>query len=140
MSRQRTIQNEAELSGRGLFTGLPVTVRFKPAPVDAGVSFVRADQANPVAVKAVAATSSSDDIRITGVNWNLDSSDFTKVDRVDLTFAAVTNHDAEFTIRLVLKKSGGAAPPNLQLWLYPSHLCHVRIGLGTTEGDHWGAN
>jgi len=52
LSRQRTIQREVELTGRGLFTGLPVTVRFKPAPPHSGIAFVRTDQSQPVRIEA----------------------------------------------------------------------------------------
>jgi UDP-3-O-[3-hydroxymyristoyl] N-acetylglucosamine deacetylase/3-hydroxyacyl-[acyl-carrier-protein] dehydratase len=52
LSQQRTIQNETELSGRGLFTGFPVTVRFKPAPAGSGITFVRSDQPEPVRIGA----------------------------------------------------------------------------------------
>jgi UDP-3-O-[3-hydroxymyristoyl] N-acetylglucosamine deacetylase/3-hydroxyacyl-[acyl-carrier-protein] dehydratase len=52
LSQQRTIQREAELSGRGLFTGFPVTLRFKPAPPGSGVTFVRTDQPQPVRIPA----------------------------------------------------------------------------------------
>jgi len=52
LKRQRTIQNEAEVSGRGLFTGYPVTVRFRPAAANTGVVFVRSDQPEPVQVSA----------------------------------------------------------------------------------------
>ena len=52
MSRQRTIEKEVEFSGRGLFTGYPVTVRFKPAPAGNGVTFVRIDQDKPIRVAA----------------------------------------------------------------------------------------
>lgn len=52
MSQQQTIRSEAEVSGRGLFTGRPVTLRFKPAPPGAGITFVRVDQARPIALKA----------------------------------------------------------------------------------------
>ncbi len=52
MSPQCTIKGEATLSGRGLFTGYPVNVRFKPAPPDAGVTFVRTDPAKPIRVSA----------------------------------------------------------------------------------------
>lgn len=52
MSRQQTIGREVELSGRGLFTGLPATVRLKPAPAGSGVVFVRCDQPQPVRVAA----------------------------------------------------------------------------------------
>ncbi len=52
MSRQQTIQREAELTGRGLFTGAPVKVRFKPAPVGSGVTFVRCDQPSPIRIPA----------------------------------------------------------------------------------------
>lgn len=52
MNRQRTIKREAHLSGLGLFTGAPVTVRFKPAPVGSGVTFVRVDQPTGVRIAA----------------------------------------------------------------------------------------
>ncbi|RMF79072.1 MAG: UDP-3-O-[3-hydroxymyristoyl] N-acetylglucosamine deacetylase [Planctomycetota bacterium] len=55
MSRQHTIQNEAEVTGRGLFTGLPVTLRFRPAPANAGITFVRADQQSPISISATIA-------------------------------------------------------------------------------------
>jgi UDP-3-O-[3-hydroxymyristoyl] N-acetylglucosamine deacetylase/3-hydroxyacyl-[acyl-carrier-protein] dehydratase len=52
LSLQRTIQNESELSGRGLFTGFQVTARFKPAPPESGIVFVRTDQPEPVRIPA----------------------------------------------------------------------------------------
>ena len=55
MSRQQTIQNDSGLTGRGLFTGLPVTLRFRPAPVNAGITFVRADQHALISIPATIA-------------------------------------------------------------------------------------
>jgi UDP-3-O-[3-hydroxymyristoyl] N-acetylglucosamine deacetylase/3-hydroxyacyl-[acyl-carrier-protein] dehydratase len=52
LSQQRTIEREVELHGRGLFTGQPVHVRFRPAPPGSGVTFVRADQPAPIRVAA----------------------------------------------------------------------------------------
>lgn len=52
MKPQHTIQNAADISGRGLFTGEEVTVRFKPAPADHGIVFVRTDAPAPVRIKA----------------------------------------------------------------------------------------
>ncbi|MBN1488800.1 MAG: UDP-3-O-[3-hydroxymyristoyl] N-acetylglucosamine deacetylase [Phycisphaerae bacterium] len=52
MSQQQTIQNPVELRGRGLFTGQPVTARFCPAPVDAGIVFVRSDCDPAVSIPA----------------------------------------------------------------------------------------
>lgn len=40
---QKTLAQEATLSGIGLHTGAPVTVVFKPAPENHGIHFVRAD-------------------------------------------------------------------------------------------------
>ncbi|MGE3181572.1 MAG: UDP-3-O-acyl-N-acetylglucosamine deacetylase [Phycisphaerae bacterium] len=51
-NHQRTIQREVELRGNGLFTGEPVTLRFKPAPPGQGVVFVRNDQQNPIRIPA----------------------------------------------------------------------------------------
>ena len=53
MSRQQqTIHNESEVDGRGLFTGFPVRVRFKPAPPNSGIAFVRVDQGAPIRIPA----------------------------------------------------------------------------------------
>jgi UDP-3-O-[3-hydroxymyristoyl] N-acetylglucosamine deacetylase/3-hydroxyacyl-[acyl-carrier-protein] dehydratase len=52
LSRQRTIQHETELAGRGLFTGFAVTARFKPAPAGSGIVFVRTDQAELIQIPA----------------------------------------------------------------------------------------
>jgi UDP-3-O-[3-hydroxymyristoyl] N-acetylglucosamine deacetylase/3-hydroxyacyl-[acyl-carrier-protein] dehydratase len=52
LSRQRTIEREVELSGRGLFTGFPVRMRFKPAAAGSGITFVRTDQPEPVHIAA----------------------------------------------------------------------------------------
>jgi len=50
LSKQYTISTEAELEGRGLFTSEPVKVRFKPAPANNGVVFIRTDQGNPIRI------------------------------------------------------------------------------------------
>ena len=43
MENQRTISKTVSLSGVGLHTGQPVTITFKPAPVNTGRVFVRTD-------------------------------------------------------------------------------------------------
>ena len=43
MKPQQTIANPTEVSGRGLFTGEEVTVRFHPGLPDSGIVFVRGD-------------------------------------------------------------------------------------------------
>ncbi|MFO0973135.1 MAG: UDP-3-O-acyl-N-acetylglucosamine deacetylase [Phycisphaerae bacterium] len=53
MRPQQTIAAPAELSGYGLFTGEPVTVRFKPAAPGSGVQFVRVDRPKPVRIPAL---------------------------------------------------------------------------------------
>lgn len=40
---QRTIKQEAEYSGMGMFRGGITNLRFKPTPVNSGISFVRVD-------------------------------------------------------------------------------------------------
>lgn len=52
MKPQQTIQNPTEISGRGLFTGEEVVVRFKPAMADTGITFVRVDAPVPARIKA----------------------------------------------------------------------------------------
>lgn len=51
-NHQRTIERAVELRGRGLFTGAPVTLRFKPAPAGQGIVFVRNDQDRPIRIPA----------------------------------------------------------------------------------------
>jgi len=43
MAFQRTIKNEIKLEGLGIHTGKEISVAFKSAPVDNGVSFIRTD-------------------------------------------------------------------------------------------------
>jgi UDP-3-O-[3-hydroxymyristoyl] N-acetylglucosamine deacetylase / 3-hydroxyacyl-[acyl-carrier-protein] dehydratase len=50
---QKSIAAEVSLSGRGLFSGTPVTVTFKPAPVGQGIVFVRTDLSRPVRIPAL---------------------------------------------------------------------------------------
>jgi UDP-3-O-[3-hydroxymyristoyl] N-acetylglucosamine deacetylase/3-hydroxyacyl-[acyl-carrier-protein] dehydratase len=52
LNHQQTIDKPVELSGRGLFTGEPSTLRFEPAPADTGVVFVRNDQKPPIQIPA----------------------------------------------------------------------------------------
>ncbi|HOW69406.1 MAG TPA: UDP-3-O-acyl-N-acetylglucosamine deacetylase [Phycisphaerae bacterium] len=52
MKLQQTIERPVEIAGRGLFTGEPATLRFRPAPVGTGVVFVRDDQNPPIHIAA----------------------------------------------------------------------------------------
>ena len=52
MSAQRTIERPAEVAGKGLFTGEPVVARFKPAPADTGIIFVRNDSSTTSRIEA----------------------------------------------------------------------------------------
>ncbi len=40
---QRTIKSDVSLSGVGVHTGVATTMTFRPAPIDAGITFVRVD-------------------------------------------------------------------------------------------------
>jgi UDP-3-O-[3-hydroxymyristoyl] N-acetylglucosamine deacetylase / 3-hydroxyacyl-[acyl-carrier-protein] dehydratase len=51
MSQQRTIAKECSLTGKGLHTGHPVTLVFKPAAAGAGISFVRTDIAGAPVIR-----------------------------------------------------------------------------------------
>jgi len=50
---QKTIKSECRIAGKGLFGSSEATVIFRPAPVDAGVVFVRTDPAEPVRIRAI---------------------------------------------------------------------------------------
>ena len=53
MKLQKTIKNEAIVSGKGLFGGKDAKAVFSPAPVGSGVVFVRTDIAEPVRISAL---------------------------------------------------------------------------------------
>ena len=50
--RQKTIRNEVEVEGVGLFSGTHTRLRLKPAAVDTGVTFIRTDLPEQPAVPA----------------------------------------------------------------------------------------
>ncbi|MDO8581083.1 MAG: bifunctional UDP-3-O-[3-hydroxymyristoyl] N-acetylglucosamine deacetylase/3-hydroxyacyl-ACP dehydratase [Candidatus Omnitrophota bacterium] len=52
MMKQKTIKNEFTLSGVGLHTGSQGHVRFKPAGVNAGITFIRVDLPGKPVIKA----------------------------------------------------------------------------------------
>jgi UDP-3-O-[3-hydroxymyristoyl] N-acetylglucosamine deacetylase/3-hydroxyacyl-[acyl-carrier-protein] dehydratase len=52
LSLQKTIKNEASLSGKGLFSGKEAAVVFRPAPPDTGIIFIRTDLPQPVQINA----------------------------------------------------------------------------------------
>lgn len=54
MNLQKTVRTESKITGKGLFGGKEAKVVFRPAPVDAGITFVRTDMAEPVRIKAIA--------------------------------------------------------------------------------------
>jgi UDP-3-O-[3-hydroxymyristoyl] N-acetylglucosamine deacetylase/3-hydroxyacyl-[acyl-carrier-protein] dehydratase len=51
---QKTIEKQAQIAGKGLFSSKDSKVLFKPAEPDTGVVFVRTDVAEPVRIRAVA--------------------------------------------------------------------------------------
>jgi len=53
LNPQRTIREAVQISGRGLFTGQPATLRFCPAGPDEGIVFVRADRSPAVEIPAL---------------------------------------------------------------------------------------
>jgi UDP-3-O-[3-hydroxymyristoyl] N-acetylglucosamine deacetylase/3-hydroxyacyl-[acyl-carrier-protein] dehydratase len=54
VEKQRTLKKEVSLSGKGLHTGVEVTMTFKPAPGNHGYVFVRTDLEGAPKIKAIA--------------------------------------------------------------------------------------
>lgn len=52
--KQRTLAREATLSGKGLHTGIDVTITFKPAPANNGYKFIRTDLPGQPVIDALA--------------------------------------------------------------------------------------
>lgn len=51
-NRQRTIRRAVSLAGRGYLSGVAVSIEFRPAPVDSGITFVRTDLPGELAIPA----------------------------------------------------------------------------------------
>ena len=66
---QRTIAQEAELSGTALFSGRPAAVRLRPAETSTGVLFVRTDLPDSPVVPATT-EALGEGFRCTVLNWN----------------------------------------------------------------------
>lgn len=52
MRNQRTLKEELEITGVGIHTGTPVTMKIRPAPPEHGVIFVRTDVEDPPLIAA----------------------------------------------------------------------------------------
>jgi len=52
-NKQTTLQHEVECNGIGLHSGKPVEMKLKPAPVNAGIVFVRTDLPGKPTVRAI---------------------------------------------------------------------------------------
>src|SRR3989338_6291477 len=52
MENQKTIKKEIEVKGKGIHTGNPVTLKFKPAGPHIGILFKRTDISNSPIIKA----------------------------------------------------------------------------------------
>jgi UDP-3-O-[3-hydroxymyristoyl] N-acetylglucosamine deacetylase/3-hydroxyacyl-[acyl-carrier-protein] dehydratase len=59
MTKQQTLKDSFSLSGKGLHTGLNITVTFKPAPENHGYKFVRTDLEEQPVIEALAENVSS---------------------------------------------------------------------------------
>ncbi|MDR2626950.1 MAG: bifunctional UDP-3-O-[3-hydroxymyristoyl] N-acetylglucosamine deacetylase/3-hydroxyacyl-ACP dehydratase [Dysgonamonadaceae bacterium] len=59
MTKQQTLKDSFSLSGKGLHTGLNITVTFKPAPENYGYKFVRVDLEDQPVIEALAENVSS---------------------------------------------------------------------------------
>ncbi|MCK5406216.1 MAG: bifunctional UDP-3-O-[3-hydroxymyristoyl] N-acetylglucosamine deacetylase/3-hydroxyacyl-ACP dehydratase [Candidatus Krumholzibacteria bacterium] len=51
--QQKTISREFDLEGLGLHTGNTIRLKFKPAPPNSGIKFIRVDGESPVEIPAV---------------------------------------------------------------------------------------
>lgn len=54
MANQITLQKDFQVSGKGLHTGLKITARFCPAPINTGYRFIRTDLENKPEIEALA--------------------------------------------------------------------------------------
>ena len=54
MSKQKTIKQSFSFEGKGLHTGLDITLTFVPAPENHGIKIKRIDLTEPIIIEALA--------------------------------------------------------------------------------------
>jgi len=69
VANQRTIRQEVEFTGVGLFSGKPVQVRLKPAVAETGILFIRADLPDAPVVPATV-DAYAEVFRRSALRWN----------------------------------------------------------------------
>jgi len=98
---QKTIKTEGRIAGKGLFGGKDAKVVFRPAPADAGITFVRTDVAEPVRINAVAPNIAERSRRTTIKNGAV------SVETVEHCLAAVTALEID---NVVVEVNGSELP------------------------------
>ncbi len=101
MSRQKTIKTAATVEGKGLFSGAPCRLNFRPAPAGSGIVFVRTDLPEPVKISTNAANLAKHARRTTLTNGSV------AVQTVEHVLAAVYGMDID---NLVIEVSAEETP------------------------------
>jgi len=98
---QKTIQNDAKMTGKGLFSGKDAKVVFRPGPVDTGVVFVRIDTPEPVRIESIAPNVAERSRRTTLKKGSV------SIETVEHCLAAVSALDID---NLIIEISGAEMP------------------------------
>ena len=101
MQTQKTIAKAISIEGRGLFTGESVRLTLKPAPVDTGIVFIRADLPEPVRIPARVAAVAARPRRTTLRNGTV------AIETVEHCLAAICGLDID---NLEVEINGGELP------------------------------
>jgi UDP-3-O-[3-hydroxymyristoyl] N-acetylglucosamine deacetylase/3-hydroxyacyl-[acyl-carrier-protein] dehydratase len=98
---QKTIKNDAKISGKGLFSGKDAKVVFKPAELDTGIAFIRTDIDETVRISAIAPNVAKQDRRTTIQKGSI------TIDTVEHCLAAVSASQID---NLIIEVTGPEMP------------------------------
>jgi UDP-3-O-[3-hydroxymyristoyl] N-acetylglucosamine deacetylase len=143
MLKQRTLKNSIRATGVGLHTGKKVLMVLRPAPANAGISFVRTDLDTPVEVRAYAenvtettlgTTLSQGDVKISTVEHLMSAFAGLGIDNaiVELSSGEVPIMDGSAGPFVFLLQSAGIEEQNA-----PKRFVRIGKSVKVEDGDKW---
>jgi UDP-3-O-[3-hydroxymyristoyl] N-acetylglucosamine deacetylase len=143
MLKQRTLKNSIRATGVGLHTGKKVLMVLRPAPANAGISFVRTDLDTPVEVRAYAenvtettlgTTLSQGDVKVSTVEHLMSAFAGLGIDNavVELSSGEVPIMDGSAGPFVFLLQSAGIEEQNA-----PKRFVRILESVKVEDGDKW---
>jgi UDP-3-O-[3-hydroxymyristoyl] N-acetylglucosamine deacetylase len=143
MLKQRTLKNSIRATGVGLHTGKKVLMVLRPAPANAGISFVRTDLDTPAEIRAygenvtettLGTTLSQGDVKISTVEHLMSAFAGLGIDNavVELSSSEVPIMDGSAGPFVFLLQSAGIEEQNA-----PKRFVRIEKSVKVEDGDKW---